>query len=110
MPELGAHPIEITPPPDFIAGVGFDGFAVYRGVIFHAAAESSGLSKREDDLAVLAPAVFPTEFNDPHPYRFTESGEARIGRRWRVVFASWVMLAHHVPTVAAPVAALAKSG
>ena len=76
--------IEITPPPDFIAGFGFDGFAVDRWVVFHAAAEASGLSEREDVFAVLIPAVFPAEFHNPHPYSLTESGEARIGRRWRV--------------------------
>ena len=70
---MGVHPIKITPPPNFIAGVGFDAFAVSFGVVFHAAAETSGLRKREDVFAVLVPAVFPAEFHNPHPYRFTES-------------------------------------
>lgn len=88
---LDVHPIKVTPPPDFITGFSFDGFAVELGVVFYAAAESCGLREREDVLAVLAPAVFPAEFHNPHPHGLPESGKSWIGRRRSVVLASRVM-------------------
>ena len=105
---LGRHSFLVPPIPDFGAWIGFDAFTVDGGVIFHAAAEASGLRERQNILADFLAAKVAALIGDVFPHRFPESRISRVGRRWRVVLAVRVMQAHHVAPIAAPVAALAR--
>ena len=98
----------VPPIPYLGAWIGFDAFTVDGRVIFHAAAESSGLRERKDVFADFLAAEVAPEMGDVFPHRFPEASESRIGRRWRVVLASRVMQAHNVAAIAAPVAALTR--
>lgn len=100
--------ISVPPIPYLGAGIGFDAFTVDGGVVFHAAAQASGLSERQYVLADFLTAEVAALVGDVFPHFFPESRISRIGWRWRVVLASRVMQAHRVAAIAAPVAALAR--
>jgi hypothetical protein len=107
---LGVHPIKITPPPYLVAGVSLDDRAMDFGVVVDAATQTSSLGERKNVFAEFIPTEVATGICDEFPHGLTKSSKSWIGRWLGVVLAAWMMIAHHVSPIAAPVAALAKRG